>query len=135
MTVRRYQDLLAWQLADELKREVYELVDNSSARNDFNFRDQIMRSASSAPSNIAEGFGYYRHAEFGRHLRIAKSELPETHNHLGDGVDRHHWSPTQAKPIQDLADRAIAVSTRLLQHLATTEAPRRWKEEKRKKKG
>ena len=97
MTVRRYQDLLAWQLANELKRRVYELVNNSSARNDFNFRDQIMRSASSAPANIAEGFGYYRHAEFGRLLRIAKSELVETHNHLGDGVDRHHWSRLKRK--------------------------------------
>jgi four helix bundle protein len=87
-----------------------------------------MRSASSAPANIAEGFGSYRHGEFGRLLRVAQSELADTHNHLGDGVDRHHWSETEAKPIQDLADRALGVSTRLLQHLSTTEAPSPWTE-------
>jgi four helix bundle protein len=75
---KRYQDLLAWQLADELQRRVYELVDNSTASSDFRFRDQIKGSASAAPTNIAEGFGYYRHPEFARHVRIAKSELSET---------------------------------------------------------
>jgi hypothetical protein len=34
MGVRRYQDLVAWQLANELKLNVYELVDQSSARDD-----------------------------------------------------------------------------------------------------
>jgi four helix bundle protein len=124
--VSRYQDLVAWQLADELKRKVYELVDNSSARNDLHFRDQIKDSTSSAPTNIAEGFGYYRHAEFARHVRIAKSELLETHHHLIDGVDRGHWSREQATPLQKLADRAAGASTRLLKYLMTTEAPSRW---------
>ena len=127
MVVRRYQDLVAWQLADELKRKVYELVDNSSARNDFKFRDQIRDSASSAPTNIAEGFGYYRHPEFARHVRIAKSEILETHQHLGDGVDRHHWTREQASPIQELADRAAGASTGLLKHLMTTDAPSQWR--------
>jgi len=123
MGVRRYQDLLAWQLADELKKKVYELVDNSPARDDRRFCEQIKASASSAPSNIAEGFAYYRHAEFARYVRIAKASENETHNHLGDGVDRHHWSPREAKAAQDLADRAIGAATRLLQYLMTTEAP------------
>jgi len=123
---QRYQDLLAWQLADELKRQVYALVDNSTASADFRFRDQLKSSASAAPTNIAEGFGYYRHAEFARHVRIAKSELTETHHHLDDGVDRRHWLRTQAEPLQILAERAIAASTRLLKYLMTTEAPSRW---------
>jgi len=32
MGVRRYQDLDAWRLANELKREVYALIENSPAR-------------------------------------------------------------------------------------------------------
>jgi four helix bundle protein len=98
MGVRRYQDLVAWQLADELKKKVYELVDNSPACNDRRFCDQIKDSAASAPSNISEGFAYYRHGEFARHVRIAKASETETHNHLGDGVDRRYWSPGDAKP-------------------------------------
>jgi four helix bundle protein len=57
MGVDNYQDLECWRLANELKREVYALVDNSSARHDLKFRDQIIDSARSGPRNIAEGFG------------------------------------------------------------------------------
>src|SRR6185503_15551160 len=123
MGARRYQDLDVWQLANELKKKVYALVDRSTARDDCKFRDQIIESAASAPSNLAEGFGCYRHPEFARYTRVAKASLMETHNHLGDGVDRHHWSPREATPLQHLADRAIGASVRLLRYLESTDAP------------
>ena len=66
MGVKRSQDLVAWQLANELKQKVYALADQSAARRDFRFCDQSKGSTSSAPTNIAEGFA----------------------NHLGDGIDR-----------------------------------------------
>jgi four helix bundle protein len=58
VVAHHYQDLIAWQLADELKRKVFELVDKSPARNDRSFCDQLKKSASSAPANMAEGFAY-----------------------------------------------------------------------------
>src|SRR5207248_2029604 len=61
MGVRRYQDLDAWRLANELKREVCALIENSPGREDRRFCDQIKASASSSPANLAEGFGCYRH--------------------------------------------------------------------------
>ena len=78
MIAHRYEELDAWQLANELKRKVYELVATTAAKSDFDFRNQIMESAASAPANLAEGFGYYRHPEFAKHTRIAKSSLMET---------------------------------------------------------
>jgi len=124
MGVRRYQDLDVWRLANELKIKIYGLVEASTAKDDRRFSDQIKDSAASAPANLAEGFGYYRHPEFARHTRTAKSSLMETHNHLGDGVDRRHWSASEARPLQDLADRAIGACVRLLAHLETSDAPR-----------
>ena len=88
MGIRRYEDFVAWRLANELKQNVYELVARTTARDDRRFCDQITDSAASAPRNLAEGFGCYRHPEFARYTRIAKASLVETHNHLGDGVDR-----------------------------------------------
>jgi four helix bundle protein len=90
MAARRYQDLDVWLLANELKKKVYALVDRSTARDDRRFCEQIRDSAASAPSNLAEGFACYKHPEFARYARFAKASLTETHNHLGDGVDRHH---------------------------------------------
>jgi len=121
---KRYQELDTWQLADELKKKVYALVDASRAGDDRKFRDQIIDSAASAPRNIAEGFGCYRHPEFARYVRIAKSSLMETHNHLGDGVDRRYWNPKQASPLQQLADRAIGACVRFIDYLESTDAPK-----------
>src|SRR5690242_6929151 len=56
-----------------------------AAHGDCKFRDQITESARSAPANLAEGFGCYRHPEFARYVRIARASLLEAHNHLGDG--------------------------------------------------
>jgi four helix bundle protein len=123
MIAYRYQDLDAWRLANELKRNVYSLVNETQARHDHSFRDQIRDSAASAPANLAEGFGYFRHPEFARHTRTAKSSLMETHNHLGDGVDRGYWSAERAQPLVRLADRAIGACVRLLAHLETSDAP------------
>jgi len=123
MGARRYQDLDVWQLANDLKKRVYALVDRSTARDDRKFCEQIRDSAASAPSNLAEGFACYRHLEFARYTRVAKASLTETHNHLGDGVDRRHWSPREATPLQELADRAVGACVRLLQYLESTDAP------------
>jgi hypothetical protein len=80
--VQRYQDLVCWQLADELKREVYKLLNESpSAGRDFDFARQLKRAASSGPANLSEGFGYYRHKESAKFVRVAKGSLIETDNH------------------------------------------------------
>src|SRR6476661_238526 len=78
MAARRFEELDAWKLADELKKKVYALLDRTNARNDRRFCDQLTAAAASAPANLAEGFGYYRHPEFAKHTRIAKSSLMET---------------------------------------------------------
>jgi four helix bundle protein len=123
MGIRRYQDLVAWQLANELKQKVYALADATTARDDRRFCEQIRDSSASAPRNLAEGFGCYLHPDFARYTRTAKASLVETHNHLGDGVDRGHWIPQEAAPLQQLADRAIGACVRLLRYLESSDAP------------
>jgi four helix bundle protein len=108
--VRRYQDLDCWKLANELKLGVYEIIERSPAKHDFDFRDQLRDAASSGPSNISEAFGYYRHPDAARFARNAKSSLSETHNHLGDGVDRNYWKADEAAPLLALAKRAIGAT-------------------------
>jgi four helix bundle protein len=124
MGAKRYHDLDAWKLATELKQQVYGLADSTTARDDRKFCDQIKDSAASASRNLAEGFACYRHPEFARYARIAKASLVETQNHLGDGVDRRHWSPSDAAQLQQLADRAIGACVRLIAYLESTDAPR-----------
>jgi four helix bundle protein len=121
--VTRYEDLWCWQLANELKVGVYDIVDSTSAAHDFRFRDQLKESASSGPSNLAEAFGSYGHGDAARFARYAKASLTETHNHLCDGIDRHYWTRDRVAPLLVLTQRAIAATTGWLAHLSTTDAP------------
>jgi four helix bundle protein len=123
MIAKRYEELEAWQLANDLKKRVYALIRSSNARHNRAFSDQLVESAASAPANLAEGFASYRHPEFAKHARVAKSSLTETHNHLGDGVDREYWTAETAAPLRHLAERAIGACVGLLRHLETTDAP------------
>ena len=68
-TIQRFEDLLAWQKARELTREVYKAFCNCR---DYGFRDQIQPASVSVMSNIAEGFERGTKQEFLNYLFIAK---------------------------------------------------------------
>ena len=123
MGARSFDELHAWQLANELKREVYALADLPAVVRDMRFRDQLRSAAASAPSNIAEGFGRYEPTEFRRFLRIANGSLVETTNHLRDGVDRKHFSLDGIEKLLTVARRASAATTALMAYLKTASAP------------
>jgi four helix bundle protein len=108
--VRRYEDLDAWQLADELKREVYALTESGPPARDFKFRDQIRNSAAPSSKNIAEGFGRFHPGEFAHFIEFAVASAMETKDSLKDGVDRGHFLPERVAHAQELAERSIQCS-------------------------
>jgi hypothetical protein len=55
--VRRYEDLFAWQLADQFKQEVSRLIELSQkASRNYAYRDQLLNAASDVSKDISEGF-------------------------------------------------------------------------------
>lgn len=64
-TISRFEDMLVWQKARVLTREVYK---NLSLCRDIGFRDQIQRASVSVMSNIAEGFERGTKEEFLNYL-------------------------------------------------------------------
>jgi four helix bundle protein len=131
MVAKQFEELDAWQLANELKEKVVAILATSPAKRDAEYCDQIRRSTKSSPANIAEGFGYYEHPQFARHVRIAIASLDETKNHLTDGISERFWTADQIHPLILLVRRARAASVGLLKHLTTTRAPTRWKKPER----
>ena len=115
----RYQDLVCWQLADELEKLVFEVTATGVASRDFEFRDQIRESSASGSRNMVEGFGRYYPKEFARFLRIARASLMETHNHAGAGLNRKCFSAEQADRMQRLCGRSGKAATRLINYLDT----------------
>jgi len=121
---KSYEDLVAWQLAYELQREVFTLTATGSVARDFKFCDQIRDSSASASRNIAEGFGRFLPADFARFLRIARASLTETHHHLRDGRDRGYFTEGDHARLSLLAGRAAIATTRLIRYLKTASPPR-----------
>ncbi len=125
MVARTYRELVCWQLANDLKRHVYELTATPSVSKDFDFCKQIRGSARGAPRTIAEGFGRFRPADFARYLEFARASLIETQNHLDDALDANYATADEHAQLWKLADRALRATTRLHQYLQTCKLPRK----------
>ncbi len=125
MGARHYKELVCWQLAHELKCEVYAFTDKMPAKQDRDFCQDIRASARSAPSNIAEGFGRETHRDFAHFLSVARASLIETDNHLQDALDCRYISASEHTRLTSLATRALTATTRLQSYLLRTPDKRR----------
>lgn len=76
-TVRSYRDLVAWQRARGLVREVYLLTAKFPVGERFGLVSQMDRAAVSIPSNIAEGYGRATTQDYLHFLRIARGSAFE----------------------------------------------------------
>ena len=116
-TAKRYEDLVYWQLADELETMVLQLIANGPASMDWKFRNQMEDSASSAPRNMAEGFGRFWPREHAQFLRVALGSLMETHNAARTGMKKGYFTVEQAERMQSLAMRSKAAATGMINYL------------------
>jgi four helix bundle protein len=82
MKIKKFEDLLIWQLALKITKEIYELTNKKEFSKDFSLRDQIRRAIISVSSNIVEGFEKNNNNEFIRFLKIAKGSVGEVRNQL-----------------------------------------------------
>jgi four helix bundle protein len=120
---KRYQDLICWQLADELETLVFAVTEHGAASKDFKFRDQIRDSSSSAARNMAEGFARFLPADHANFLRIARSSLMETHNSARRGFKHGYFSAEDTDRMQRLCARAGKAATRLMLYLESQIPP------------
>jgi len=74
MKIQRFEDIIAWQRAQDLGVLVYKHFDESKDRS---FRSQICRASDSVSNNIAEGFNRSSDKEFIRFLNIARASCDE----------------------------------------------------------
>lgn len=99
-TIRQFEEILAWQKARELTREVYKAL---RACNDRGFKDQIQRASVSVMSNIAEGFESGTKQEFLNYLYIAKGSAGEVRAQLYAALDIGYLNLETFKLLNSLA--------------------------------
>lgn len=78
MNGNRFRQLVVYQSAKSLVKDVYDLLKQFPKEEQFALCDQIRRAVISVPSNIAEGMGRIGNNEQARFLEIAYGSLLET---------------------------------------------------------
>jgi four helix bundle protein len=79
MKIKRFEDIIAWQKAQDLTVEIYSLF---KGLKDYSFRDQVCRASVSISNNIAEGFDRSSLIDFKRFLYISLSSCSEVKSML-----------------------------------------------------
>jgi len=107
----RFEDLLAWQEARKLVRDIYKLTAAEKLNKDFGLINQIQRSAVSIMTNIAEGFERKNLKEKNQYYNIARASCGETRSLLYVIMDNY--------PTTDELCEAIAIQVDLTGRIIT----------------
>jgi four helix bundle protein len=119
---QRFEDLIVWQLADQLRRKIIEMTSAANVKKDFRFVSDIRGSSRSVASNIAEGHGRFNPGEFHRFMEFASGSLEETENHLQDGLTSLYFTKEDHAAAHLLVRRLTAAKAPLMRYLRSEEA-------------
>ena len=108
-TIRRFEDLQAWQKARELVRAIYQTCTQGSLTRDFGLKDQLCRAAVSSMSNIAEGFARVSDRNFAHFLNIAKASAVEVQSLLYVAWDVGYIDKDEFERLYKLGDETAAL--------------------------
>ena len=93
MKIERFEDILAWQKARILTKNIYESTRVGTFAKDYGLKDQVQRSSVSTMSNIAEGFERGGDREFVQFLSNSKGSCGEVKSHLYVALDQNYITP------------------------------------------
>lgn len=80
--IKSYHDLEVWRQARQLVRIIYELTQDFPKREIYTLAAQMRRSASSIPSNIAEGYSRHGTKDYINFVSIAFGSAAELETQL-----------------------------------------------------
>lgn len=103
MNYKRFEELPCWQIARELCKAVFELINTSGIKSDFSLRDQMWRTSGSTMDNIAEGFDDGSTLEFIRFLGYSQRSCSEVQSQLYRAVDCKYINDSRFTKVYDLA--------------------------------
>src|ERR1043165_4212231 len=122
MRVKRYQDLVIWQLADQMRVLVLALTDRDCYIRDLKLHSQTEDAVNSVCRNVAEGFGC-RHKEFARFLEISRRSLNELTDALRAAQLKKYITAHDYEPIWRLSHRLYPAYEEFVRYLRTTPDP------------
>jgi four helix bundle protein len=104
-TIKRFEEIEAWQTARELARRIYALTNDGAISRDFGLRDQMRRASVSILSNIAEGFESRTRSLFIDFLGRAKGSAGELRAQAYVALDAGYFDQPQFDEIFNMTDK------------------------------
>ncbi len=99
---RHFTELIIWQLADQVREQVFALTRKHPFVADFKLRSQIDDAADSVCRNIAEGFGCKSDKEFARFVRIGRRSLNEVQDGFRSALLKGHVTDSDLVPARPI---------------------------------
>ena len=100
-TIEKFEDLEIWQLARDICKDVWTIIQDTPLKQDYKLREQINGASGSVMDNIAEGFERDGNREFINFLSIAKASCGETRSQLYRCFDRNYIDEDTFKRISE----------------------------------
>ena len=116
-TIKRFEDIEAWQTARELTRLVYDVTRRGEFARDFGLCDQMRRASVSIMSNIAEGFESRTQVLFKEYLGRAKASAGELRAQVYVAKDINYLNQSDFDLIFELCDKCSRQISRFMQYL------------------
>jgi four helix bundle protein len=111
---RHFRDLIAWQKAMELARQVYLQTEGFPKSEAFGLRMQMRRSAVSVASNIAEGHGRLTDPQLKNSLGMARGSLYELETQIALAGDLNFLNHESAQKLLETATNTARLINGLL---------------------
>ena len=108
-TIRDFKDLDVWQVARDLRSEMYKVAHSLPDYEKFALATQIRRAASSVTANIAEGFGRFSYQENVQFCRQARGSLFELRDHVTTCMDQHFIGEKEGETLDAAAQRVAQI--------------------------
>jgi len=115
--VARFEDLVIWQMARALSRDIYSVSSTINQR-DYGFCDQIRRAVVSVMNNISEGFERGSNRDFAKFLFIARGSCGEVRSMLYVALDQNYISQAEFDRLTGLCRQCSAAIWGLIKSLS-----------------
>ncbi len=121
--IRSYRDLVVWQKAHELAKRVIEMCKKFSSTDEARIiKNQLIRSCTSVPANIAEGYSANRGRVYSNALTIARREATETDYWLLLSYEIGYIGEKEYREIESGYDEIRAMLSSMISKLEAPEA-------------
>lgn len=112
--VQCFEDLVAWQKARQLSKQICKITGKGDFARDFGPRDQIRRAAISVMSNLAEEFERGGRLEFRQFVVIAQDPCAEVRSQLYAAHDNGYLAKEEHRALDEMVHEVSKIIGGLL---------------------